>query len=181
MMSLLGTSVSIYMFLIRKCLGLWLTSLPATKVMNEMPEVYDALNNNCQTFALKLVDRILTQARTQKFLKANMTYGQMKAPEMTLDMLPRTVVTRIDTGEVVEPADVNLEVEPVAVEKDSAPDVEPLVLEEVKVEPVEVAAAELDEHADEIPKAEMLRNVATIMIQNTPTLTEEEVEAAGTP
>ena len=147
-----------------------------------MPEVYDALNNNCQTFALKLVDRILTQARTQKFLKANMTYGQMKAPEMTLDMLPRrTVVTRIDTGEVVEPEDVNLEVEPVAVEKDSAPDVEPLVLEEVKVEPVEVPPVELDEHADEIPKAEMLRNVATIMIQNTPTLTEEEVEAAGTP
>ncbi|KAF2438065.1 hypothetical protein P171DRAFT_477518, partial [Karstenula rhodostoma CBS 690.94] len=55
----------------------------STRVMNEMPEIYNALNNNCQTFALQLVDRILTKARVQKFLKANMTYAQMKAPEIT--------------------------------------------------------------------------------------------------
>lgn len=102
----------------------------------------------------------------------------MKAPEMTIDMLPRTVITRIDTGEIVEPADVELEVEPATVEEVSAPEAEPLVLEEVHVEPVEITVPESNEHGNEISRAEMLRNVATIMIQNTPTLTKENVEAA---
>ena len=149
--------------------------------MNEMPEVYDALDNNCQIFALRLVDRILTKARREKFLMANMTFGQMKAQEMTPDMLPRrTVVTRIDTGEVVEGVDVDLEAEPVNTEKeDGEVDEKPkgLIMEQIKIKPVKFQAME----DDEISRAEMLRNVATIMIQNTPTLTEEEVEAAGTP
>ncbi|KAF1980397.1 hypothetical protein BU23DRAFT_437496, partial [Bimuria novae-zelandiae CBS 107.79] len=39
----------------------------STKVMDGMPKVYNAFNNNCQPFSLQLVDRILTTARTQKF------------------------------------------------------------------------------------------------------------------
>ena len=151
--------------------------------MNDMPEIYNAWHNNCQTFSLQLVDRILTKARVRKFLKADMTYGQMKAPEMTLDMLPRTVVTRIDTGEVVEPADMAVEIEPVVVEDIAAAEAEPLVLEELKVEPVEVKTAEKNEEEEvsDISRADMLQNVAIIMIQNTPTLSKEEVEGGATP
>lgn len=150
--------------------------------MNDMPEIYNAWHNNCQTFSLQLVDRILTKARVQKFLKADMTFAQMKAPEITLDMLPRTVVTRIDTGEVVEPADMAVEIEPVVVEEIAAAEAEPLILEELKVEPVEIPNVEkTDEEVSDISRADMLQNVAIIMIQNTPTLSKEEVEGGATP
>ena len=161
-------------------MGRVLTCWTATKVMNSMPEQYDVFNNNCQVFSLRLVDRILAKARTTKYRMANMTYGRQVAPKIDIKMM-EPVITRIDDEEVVDSADVEPVEAPGQIEGVVNPHVEPVVLEDMSAhgEAVEIVASELDgQELEEISRAEVLRNMAAVMVRNTPTLTLKDIQGA---
>ncbi|KPM41106.1 hypothetical protein AK830_g5454 [Neonectria ditissima] len=142
----------------------------AVHAMYEMPEVYNVLDNNCQHFTLRLLDKILRDGR-KKVKLLNQTYGQMRQEPIAL---PKPVkVYRI--GEAPPAADddnVAVEQRPIEPAKVKAPKVE---LEEDENE----NAVAVDDKNGQVAVVEsekdhllMIKEAVGIMIQNTPLIKE---------
>ncbi|KAI9154952.1 hypothetical protein HJFPF1_07513 [Paramyrothecium foliicola] len=140
----------------------------ASKVMNEMPEVYNFIDNNCQHFSLRMLDRILRDGR-KKVKKFNQTYGQMRMEPYPL--LNTTKVYKIgeepteeDNQKVQEPAQIKPKpVEPVVIAL-------PTSEEEDDVDDTPDRNGDIAVIDSEVDHLRLLEEAVSIMIQNTPTM-----------
>lgn len=128
----------------------------ASNAMNEMDEVYNVLDNNCQHFVLRLVDKILRDGR-KKLKIVNGTVASVSLKPM----MPRIN----GDGEVPE---VKV-IDPVVVKAPSLEKEEDVVM--VGDENYEVAVVESDED-----HKQMILNAVAIMISNTPSVGESMPE-----
>ncbi|KAK7409264.1 hypothetical protein QQX98_008574 [Neonectria punicea] len=138
--------------------------------MNEMPEAYNVLDNNCQHFTLRLLDKILRDGR-KKMKMLNQTYGQMRQEPV---LIPKRVkVYRIDEDPPADDEDDVVSdreaIEPITVkapkfdlEDDDEEDV-------VAVEDVNDQVAVVESEKDHLV---MIQEAVAIMIQNTPSIKE---------
>lgn len=150
-----------------------LTVALAEIAMNDTPEVYNVLSNNCQHYALRVLDKILRDGR-RKVKMLNQTYGEMV--EQRLVQFSRPVLIKIDD----EGNDVEEEKTVVPEEKTVVPEEKTQVIEEkTEVKVVEVDPVAVDDENGNVAVIEseeghqqMIDDAVAIMIQNTPSIKE---------
>jgi hypothetical protein len=133
--------------------------------MNDTPEVYNVVNNNCQHYALRLLDKILRDGR-KKMKMLNQTYGQMVEQPIKIRK-----VKMYKIGEEPPADDEDDEVEtiqqkpfnPVTVEEPKKVD------DEVVVDDENDDVAVIESEEDHL---QMIQEAVAIMIQNTPSIKE---------
>lgn len=72
----------------------------ATQVVNELPEVFHVLDNSCQVFTVRLLDKILKDGRPKLFTAnmvsmATMFFGRQRVSEMRVGDLKSAVDTEV--------------------------------------------------------------------------------------
>jgi hypothetical protein len=133
--------------------------------MNDTPEVYNVVNNNCQHYALRLLDKILRDGR-KKMKMLNQTYGQMVEQPIKIRKVKMCKI-----GEEPPADDDEDEVEtiqqkpfnPVTVEEPKKVD------DEVVVDDENDDVAVIESEEDHL---QMIQEAVAIMIQNTPSIKE---------
>ena len=141
--------------------------------MNEMPETYDVMYNNCQHFTLRLLDKVLRDGR-KKAKVLNGTYSNIQAPKLVIKM--DAVTTRVDA--TVESEDHEAADE----KKQPTEQQQPTILQPTKVVAPKLAdLQEAEEESMEVvptdPQAHFdnLQAAVDLMMRETPTIKESAI------